>query len=275
MGALSGTAVLITGGASGLGRALVQRFLSDGANVAVLDRSEEGVAVLRRDYGAELAAVVGDVTSVRDNYRAVDEAIKTFGRLDTFIGNAGVWDWKASLLELPEDVWPSAFDELFRINVLGAVLGAKAAARELIRRSGSMIFTVSNAGFYPDGGGVLYTSSKHALVGVIRQLAFELAPRVRVNGVAPGGMRTDLRGLATLGQAGDSLGEQYDSMNPREPVVPLFDVPEDPDLHTGPYAFLASREAACVVTGVVIEADRGLGVRGIGRAAGGSSSPGL
>ena len=79
---------------------------------------------------------------------------------------------------------------MFGVNVKGYLLGAKAAYRELAKTRGSIIFTVSNAGFYPCGGGPLYTASKHAVVGLIRQLAYELAPSVRVNAVAPGLVRT-------------------------------------------------------------------------------------
>src|SRR3546814_13245073 len=88
---------------------------------------------------------------------------------------------------------PISCDELFGVNVKGYVLLAKASLPALVRSGGSLVYTVSNAGFDPAGGGVLYTASKHAVVGLIRQLAFEFAPPVRVNGVAPGPIDTALR----------------------------------------------------------------------------------
>jgi 2,3-dihydroxy-2,3-dihydrophenylpropionate dehydrogenase len=108
-----------------------------------------------------------------------------FGRLDCFIGNAAIWDHGATLIGRGGEELERGFDELFAINVKGYLLGAKAAAQALIASEGSIIFTLSNSAFYPGGGGPLYTASKHAGVGLVRQLAYELAPKVRVNAVAP------------------------------------------------------------------------------------------
>ena len=95
---------------------------------------------------------------------------------------------------MAEDQLSAAYDELFAVNVKGAS-GGEGGATRVGRPKGSMVFTASVAGFNSGGGGVLYTASKHAVVGIIRQLAVEVGPRVRVNGVAPGGTMTDLRGL--------------------------------------------------------------------------------
>ena len=133
-----------------------------------------------------------------DNKRAVADTVGAFGRLDIFVGNAGVFDVYAPLAEFPEERLSQAFDELFGVNVKGCFFGAKAALPELMKTEGSMVFTASVAGLNSGGGGTLYTASKHAVVGLIRQLAVEVGPRVRVNGVAPGGTITDLRGLAVL-----------------------------------------------------------------------------
>ena len=197
MGALDGQAVLVTGGASGLGRAIVDRFLADGAQVAVLDRAADRLA----DLAGRIEVIAGDVRSIADNQRAVDACVARFGKLDCAIGNAGIWDYSVSLDALPAERIDAAFDEVFHVNVKGYLNLAKAALPALVRSSGALIFTVSNAGFDPAGGGPLYTASKHAVVGLIRQLAYEFAPAVRVNGVAPGPIDTDLRGPAALGLA--------------------------------------------------------------------------
>ena len=106
--------------------------------------------------------------------------------------------WLTDTVALPPDAIDAAFDEVFHLNVKGYLLGAKAATDELRKTKGSVIFTVSNAGFWPGGGGPLYVASKHAVMGLVKQLAYELAPDIRVNGVAPGGMSTDLRGPRAL-----------------------------------------------------------------------------
>src|SRR5580693_9471869 len=267
MGWLENKVALITGGASGLGRAIVERFIEEGANVGVLDRARERSTDLAKQFGDRVEAVVGDVTVLADNHRAVAETVRRFGRLDCFVGNAGIWDFNMSLVDLPEDRIGQAFDELFAVNVKGYLLGAKAAYRELAKARGCIIYTVSNAGFYPCGGGPLYTASKHAVVGLIRQLAYELAPRIRVNGVAPGAIPTDLRGPHSLQMAERSIA----ALPLREMVergLPLGKLPEPRD-YTGSYVLLASAENSSTATGGVILCEGGIGIRGFTDAAGG------
>src|SRR5215472_6381423 len=100
MGWLENKVALVTGGASGLGRAIVERFMEEGANVAVLDRARERSAELARQFADRVEAVVGDVTVLADNQRAVAETVRRFGRLDCFVGNAGIWDFSMPLVNL-------------------------------------------------------------------------------------------------------------------------------------------------------------------------------
>jgi cis-2,3-dihydrobiphenyl-2,3-diol dehydrogenase len=121
-----------------------------------------------------------------------------------------------------------------------------------------MIFTASNAAFSP-GGGPLYTASKHAVTGLVRQLAYELAPRVRVNGVAPGAMATDLRGPKSLGLDGTPLTSLI-----RPDMMRAFNglgIAPEPRDYTGHYVLLASRQNNRTVTGTVHNCDAGVGVR--------------
>jgi NAD(P)-dependent dehydrogenase (short-subunit alcohol dehydrogenase family) len=267
MGWLNNKVALVTGGASGLGRAIVERFLDEGAHVAILDRSRERSEEMAARLGDRIATIVGDVTSLPDNQRAVAETVKRFGGLDCLVGNAGIWDFNASIVDLPEDRIGAAFDELFGVNVKGYLLGAKAAYRELARTRGNIIFTVSNAGFYPCGGGPLYTASKHAVVGLIRQLAYELAPKIRVNGVAPGAIPTDLRGPRSLEMAERSIAS-VPLKDMVERGLPLGKLPEPRD-YTGSYVLLASNENSSTATGGVIICEGGIGIRGFVDAAGG------
>jgi NAD(P)-dependent dehydrogenase (short-subunit alcohol dehydrogenase family) len=254
--------VLITGGGSGLGHALVERFLHEGASVAVLESSAARAAELRADFGEEVERIIGDVAVYADNVRAVERTVARFGRLDTFIANAGVFDFFQSLSQYEGDKLAAAFDELFAVNVKGGLLGARAALPELVKARGSIIFTISNAGFYPGGGGPIYTASKHALVGLVRQLAHELAPKVRVNGVAPGGMRTNLSGLHATGTRAQSLADVKGLEQMLREVTPLQIAPTPAD-YCGPYVLLASARDAGPITGAVINTDGGLGARGV------------
>ncbi|WHH50526.1 3-(cis-5,6-dihydroxycyclohexa-1,3-dien-1-yl)propanoate dehydrogenase [Pseudomonas sp. Ap32] len=266
-GWLQDEVVLITGGGSGLGLALVERFLAEGAKLAVLERSPEKCAILQAHFAGDVVVTQGNVCSSADNQRAVDAAVARFGKLDCFVGNAGVWDHGVRLLDTNAEKLAQGFDELFAINVKGYLLGAKAAAAELVKSCGSMIFTLSNSAFYPEGGGPLYTASKHAAVGLIRELAFELAPKVRVNGVGPCGMNTDLRGPTALGQQDTRI---MDSRSPDtiKAILPLQFFPDASEF-TGPFVLLASRQNNQTLSGVMINADAGLGIRGIRNVAGG------
>lgn len=258
---------LITGGGSGLGWALVERFLEEGSRVAILEKNQEKAAAARKHFGSEVLVTEGDVSLLRDNAKAVNAAVDRFGKLDTFIANAGIWDGMLSVLDLPEDRLEAAFDEVFAVNVRSLLCGARAAAKALLASRGNIIVTASNATFYPGGGGPIYTSSKHALLGMVRQLAYELAPKVRVNGVAPAAIASDLRGPAALGQAETSAVAGRNKAD-LIPLVPLQMHPEASD-YTGTYVWLASRDNARTTTGTIIQADTGLSVRGLISVSGG------
>ncbi|KAB7738872.1 3-(cis-5,6-dihydroxycyclohexa-1,3-dien-1-yl)propanoate dehydrogenase [Parvibaculum sedimenti] len=267
MGRLDGQVALITGGASGLGRAIVDRFVAEGARVGVLDRSRERLDQLKSDHGNRVCCSAGDVRSFADNEAAVRDCVAAFGSLDSAVGNAGIWDYSVPLVDLPPENIDEAFDELFQVNVKGYMLIAKAALPALVRSQGSLIFTISNAGFYPDGGGPLYTATKHAVVGLVRQLAYEFAPSVRVNGVAPGGIGTDLRGPASLGMAERSI-ESIDLPKMAGPILPIGRLPT-PEEYTGAYVFFATRGDTVPATGSLLNYDGGIGIRGFGGPAGG------
>lgn len=260
MGWLDGQVALVTGGGSGIGRAIVERFVAEGAQVGILERFAERVEQLRTDFGDSVVAVQGDVARLEDNKRAVAEIVRAFGKLDAFVGNAGIFDSFIYLADFPEEELSEAFDELFGVNVKGCIMGAKAAIPELLKTEGCMIFTASVAGLNSGGGGVLYTASKHAVVGLIRQLAAELAPQVRVNGVAPGGVITDLRGLAATGREDQSHFATPGQEARLRGNNPLQTVLQPGDLAAA-FAFLASRANARGITGTILTVDAGSSLR--------------
>src|ERR1700758_2093371 len=103
MGWLDGQVALVTGGGSGIGRAVVARFIAEGARVGVLDRVPARAQELRTEFGHAVVAVTGDVSQLADNKRAVAETVGAFGRLGIFVGNAGVFDNFLSLADFPEE----------------------------------------------------------------------------------------------------------------------------------------------------------------------------
>lgn len=258
-GWLEGKVALVTGGAGGIGRAIVERFVAEGARVGVFDLSEDGLGEIKGRLGDRVVTHTGDVRSFRENVEGIRTTVEAFGRLDVFVGNAAVFDCFLSLEELPEEVVDDAFREVFETNVKGYLLGAKAALPELKKTSGTLLFTVSNSGFYTNGAGPLYTASKHAVVGLVRQLAFELAPEVRVNGVAPGGTLTTIGAAPSL----KPICPQVDLETRRKRIesrTPL-NIAMAPEDHVGAYLLLASDQSKAM-TGAIINSDGGVGVRG-------------
>ena len=268
MGRLDGEVALITGGGSGLGRALVDRFVAEGARVAVLDRSAERLAQIEKDHGTAVACATGDVRALASHRQAVAQCLARFGKLDCLIGNAGIWDFSVPLVDLEDDKIDEAFDEMFHVNVKGYLLAAKAALPALVASKGAIVFTASIAAFATAGGGPLYTATKHAVVGLVKQLAYELAPVIRVNGVAPGAIGTDLRGAASLGLAERSVAS-LDFPNRLGSRMPIGRVPT-PAEYANAYVFLASRADNVAATGLVLNYDGGIGVRGTATPAGGA-----
>lgn len=255
---------VITGGGSGLGRALVDAFLEEGARVVVLEYSEDKCRALVDSTDPERVRVVaGDSSSYADNARAVQEALDAWGRLDCAIANAGLWDYARGVADMTPEQLDSAFDEVYRLNVKAPLLLAKAALDPLRDSGGSLVVSLSNAALYPGGGGPLYVSSKHAGVGLVKQLAYELAPDVRVNAVAPAGMRTDLRGPASMGLSGTSIGsDEFAASVARKSALRRCPEAED---YTGAYVLLASRRYGITTSGSVLDIANAKGL--IGRVA--------
>ncbi len=265
-GALAGRVALVTGAGSGIGRGIVDRFILEGARVVAFDRSDQSLNALAEVHRDGVVAVQGDVRSAEDNARAVETALDSFGGLDSFVGNAGVFDAALPITALGPELLTKAAEEIFGINVVGYLVGAHATAPALQERRGAMIFTASNASFEPGaGGGILYTTAKHAVVGLVRQLAYELAPDVRVNGVAPGGTMTGLK-IATMLQPLAGETEHFSDRPAAERAIgatnPLGIVAMPAD-HAGIYVLLAGRDAPAV-TGQIVRSDGGLAVRGLG-----------
>jgi len=256
---LAGKVALLSGGGSGIGRAVLDAFLEEGASIGVLERDGDKCAALSR-LGDRVHAVRGDATAAEDNARAVDETLERFGSLDTVATFVGVFDGYTPLAEIPPERFDAAFAEAFSVNVASVLHAARAAAPRLERSRGSIVVTCSSSSYWPGRGGTLYVAAKHALRGAVVQLAHELAPGVRVNGVAPGGtLATDLRGMAGLGQAGERLDDRPGREAALRARTPL-EVALRPEDHAGAYIYLAS-DRARGLTGEIVRSDGGLAAR--------------
>jgi NAD(P)-dependent dehydrogenase (short-subunit alcohol dehydrogenase family) len=260
---LEGYSAIVTGGGKGIGRAVVDRFVAEGARVGVLVRSQGDAESLEAQHGKAVLSVLGDVRSWADNMHLVDATVAAFGKLDVLVPNAGIYDFSDRFETMTGADLEARFDEIFSVNVKGYLLAVRAAIAPLRAAQGSVVFTLSSSSFYAGGGGLLYVSSKHALVGTVKQLAFELAPDIRINAVAPGGTRTNLGGLDAAGDP-RSLADMagFDAMVSKTVPLGFLSEPED---HAGLYVTLASRTESRFVTSEIIRSDGGLMVRGGGR----------
>jgi NAD(P)-dependent dehydrogenase (short-subunit alcohol dehydrogenase family) len=263
MGWLEGQVALVTGGTGGIGSAVVRRYVAEGAKVGVMARDAAQLAKLKDELGDAIVTVQGDVVQYKDNQRALAATLEAFGRLDTFVGNAAVFDYFTRLDRIaPEDL-ESSFQRLFSVNVQGYLLGARCCIDALRETRGSMIFTLSNSAFYAGGGGILYVTAKHALVGMIRQLAYELAPDIRVNGVAPGATNTPMKSLEGLNKKSVPLNQIPGFEEGAAQAMPLKRIAE-PEDHTGHYVLLASRKDSGLTTANIIHSDGGWEIRSAG-----------
>lgn len=257
-GWLTGKRALVVGAGSGIGRAVCEAFVAEGALVGTMEIDAAKCQQLR-DELPTCEVFHGDATELAADRGAVASVVERFGGLDTLVNCVGIFDFYRGLGDLASDGLLDAFDEMFHVNVASQILSVHAALPALRQSGGSIILTVSTSGFYPGRGGVLYVSSKFAVRGLVIALAHELAPDIRVNGVAPGGtLDTDLRGPASLQLESARLDDpdRAEKMRSRTPLG-LAMTAQD---HAGSYVFLAS-DGARGITGTFLHPDGGIAVK--------------
>ena len=244
---LEGKIAVVTGGNSGIGLATAQRFLEEGAKVAISGRNETTLAEALKKLGKDVLAVRADTAHLDEVERFLSEVNKKLGKIDVLFVNAGVAKF-APLTETPE----SLFDEQFDINIKGAYFTIQKAVPYL-NDGASIILNTSVAGSTGTPGTSAYSATKAALRSLARTAAAELAERnIRVNAVAPGPIITPIFGRTGLPQqAIDDWAKDLVSQVPMK----RFGQPEEV---AGVVAFLASRDSS-YITGVEINVDGGLG----------------
>jgi NAD(P)-dependent dehydrogenase (short-subunit alcohol dehydrogenase family) len=192
MGRLAGKSVIITGAASGIGRAAAVLFASEGAKLIVVDRSEavQDTARLVSDAGGTIAAVMADAGSESDVKQFIDKAVSTYGRLDAIWANAGISGGLVPLLEQTVEQW----QEVLRINLIGPFLAIKHAMPHMIaQKYGSIVCTASVAGLKSGASGHPYASSKAGVISLVQTTAYSLSGTgVRINAVCPGLIETGM-----------------------------------------------------------------------------------
>jgi NAD(P)-dependent dehydrogenase (short-subunit alcohol dehydrogenase family) len=183
---LEGERVLVTGGASGIGRAVCQRFAAEGAQLAVLDRDGPGARAAAAAVGGEAYEV--DVRDAEAVASATDEAANRLGGLTILVTNAG-----ASDLSLVHETDPRNFERLVQINLLGTFHAMRAAIPHMLAAGrGAIVTNASGSATRPTYGELAYSSAKAGVVALTRGAAQEYGPTIRVNSVSPGVIRTPM-----------------------------------------------------------------------------------
>lgn len=179
---LKNKSAVITGGAGSIGKTTAKLFLQHGAKVMLVDLDEKSLqAAVEELGGTNVSYCVADVTQATDVKRYADAASKLFGKVDVFFNNAGIEGVVKPIAEYPEAI----FDKVMAVNVKGVWLGNKYIS-PLLKDGGSVILSSSVAGLGGTPNVSAYVISKHAVIGIMRNLALELAPRkIRVNTINP------------------------------------------------------------------------------------------
>ncbi|WP_440896907.1 3-oxoacyl-ACP reductase [Amphibacillus sp. Q70] len=190
---LKNKVVLITGAASGMGRAQIKRFAKEGAKVVAFDIDKEGLQELEeeaKELNIELLALEVDVSDSEQVEAGVKQALDQFQTIDILSNTAGVLDDFTPLLETDEDLW----DQILNINLKGIYLVTKAVLPTMLEQGKAAIINIASiAGFVAGGGGAAYTSSKHAVVGLTKQISHDYGQKgVKINAIAPGYIETSM-----------------------------------------------------------------------------------
>jgi NAD(P)-dependent dehydrogenase (short-subunit alcohol dehydrogenase family) len=244
---------LVTGGASGIGRAVVERFVAEGAAVAISDLNGEAARALveeLRARGARVTAVIGDVSELRDAERMVAEAVAFLGGLDILINNAGI-ETIGSVTTARDEEW----ERQIAVNLNGVYRMSRFAIPEIIRAGGGAIVNIASV------GGLVavrefsaYGASKAAVIQLTRSMAADYAEHgIRVNCICPGPVDTPLLERACRRVSGEKSPEQIRQMYADFTLLKRIARPAE---IASCVAFLASEEAS-YVTGAVLVVDGG------------------
>jgi NAD(P)-dependent dehydrogenase (short-subunit alcohol dehydrogenase family) len=247
-GRLDGKVAVITGAASGIGATTARRFADEGASLVLADLQLDAATAVADGLDAAVAIAV-DVADESAVASAVDLALERYGRLDVMVNNAGIVGAVGRIADTPASAWSDTVDVLLN----GVFHGMKHAARAMVPNgAGSIVSLSSIAGVMGGLGPHCYTACKHAVIGLTRSVASELATSgIRVNAVAPGNIATAMTAAAITGDAGavDEAAAAIAAMSPLKTSGLPSDIADA-------ILFLASDESR-IITGHTLVVDAG------------------
>ncbi len=262
-GRFAGKVAVVTGAGGGLGRASAHRLANEGARVIVVDIDAQAARTVARSLPTESIAVEADVSDEAQVDAYIAAGVEQFGRIDLHHLNAGIFGTFAALPDISVD----DFDRVMNVNVRGQFLGLRAAFRRFReqRTAGTIVVTASIASLTGSADLLPYQTSKHGVVGLIHGAAVYGGPLgIRVNGVAPGIVPTDLFASAATASGGKNDMVQRASTTPLRRAGTAEEI-------AAVAAFLLSEDAA-YITGQIVSADGGATIVNTVRPAGGAGA---
>jgi 3-oxoacyl-[acyl-carrier protein] reductase len=247
---ISDSVVIVTGAASGVGRAMVQQFMAEGASVVAVDIDEEVNSVVSRmeNTAGDALGVVKDVSDAANCATIVERARDEYGTIDVLCNNAGVLDEFKPAGETSEELW----SRVISVNLTGIFLLTKEALPSLHDGDGEgvVLNTASVAGKIAGGGGAAYTSSKHGVVGFTKQLSHDYGPEIRANAICPGLVETSMT-EELLRDAPDEVRQAIETSPAKRTAAPE---------EIAEVAVFLTSDGASIVHGTAVDVDGGLSV---------------
>jgi len=190
---LQGKVAVVTGAASGMGKAIAKLYAAEGAKVIVSDLNLEAANATVEDIkasGGDATAVVANVAQESDIQNLIDTAVSTYGTLDILVNNAGIMDNFVPAADLTDELW----DKVFAVNTTGPMRAIRKALPIFLEKGNGVIINVASAGgLMGSRAGAAYTAAKHAVVGLTKNVGFQYAPKgIRCNAIAPGAVNTNI-----------------------------------------------------------------------------------
>lgn len=190
---LNGKSVVVTGASSGMGKAIVERFAREGANIIAVARRKERLEALAeslRDQPGKVIPLAGDIAQKETSIKAIDAAVEHFGRLDILVNNAGVMDDMSPI----GDVTDEMVDRVFGVNLYAPIYAMRKAVQVFLEQGdGGNIVNIASLGGMRTVAGAVYSASKAALISLTKNTAFMYMDEgIRCNAIAPGGINSEI-----------------------------------------------------------------------------------